>query len=279
MLGHLGARLLIPNVAADAIAAAPGMTFTGDRGTIMARMVAQVLGLDEGDLPIVLEAYRAGTRTGTYYGYDMASVAQRINELADNVPPTDFALLPRFADGPDYTRIVWDFITGTEAQPLLNRTAALPIMVDGTAPAQNTVKDVGWSGSAAGMGTHAFNKGGGSEKSTVIRGTVDPTLTAQGWPRSDVVSTSDSEDGDTVQGYADGLSAQTKRPARGIKVKVDAQFWWSQDARLGDSVRVKYNHPIAGAIDITSRLLSESGDVATQDVDLVLADTLAEDVD
>ena len=94
----------------------------------------------------------------------------------------------------------------------------------------------------------------------------------------DATARSDATVGATVQRVADGALAQVKRPLRGIRVKVAAPFWWSQDARLGDSVRVMYDHPIAGRVDITSRLLSESGDVASQWVDLTLADTLAEDV-
>lgn len=278
MFGHLGRRLLLPDVAASAIATTPGMTFTGDMGTIMAKALAQVLALDEGDLPIVLEAYRTGTRTQTYYGYEMASVAQRISELAEHIDGPDFALLPRFADGPDYLRIVWDFTTGAETTPQLNRAADTPIVVDGTAPGQNTVKGLSWSESAGGMGTHAFAKGAGIETATVIRSATDTTLTGQGWPRVDVVTSSDAADGTQVQAYADGVNARTNRPLRGITVRVDAAFWWAQDARLGDSVRVLFDHPIAGRIDLTSRLLSESGDVATAEVQIELADTLAEDV-
>jgi hypothetical protein len=93
----------------------------------------------------------------------------------------------------------------------------------------------------------------------------------------DVVETNDSEDGVEVQSYADDIKARRKRALRDISVEVDAQFWWSQDARLGDSLRVMYDHPIAGRIDVTSRLLSESGDIASDSVSLKLADTLAED--
>jgi hypothetical protein len=163
MFGHLGKRFLLPDVPADQIATAPGMTFTGDQGSIMAGALAQVLSLDEGDLPIVLETLRAGARTQTYYGYSLASIAQRIGELAKQDPGTDYALLPRFADGPDYTRIVWDFLTGTEATPLLNGTADLPMVVDGTAPGQNTVRGMSWTESTGDTGTHFWAQGGGSE--------------------------------------------------------------------------------------------------------------------
>lgn len=277
MFGHLGRRLLLPNVAADQIATAPGMTFTGDMGTIMRSLVAQVLGLDKGDLPIVLENPRAGTRTQTYYGYEMAPVAQRVKELSEHINGPDFALLPRFADGPDYTRIVWDLVTGTEDEPLLNRTADRPIVIDGTAPGQNTIRDLSWSESVGSTGTHAYATGAGSETATKIAGAQDSTLTGQGWPRLDVVASNDSDDQATVQAYADGLLARQGRALRDVSVVVDAAFWWSQGARLGDSVRCLYDHPIAGRIDLTSRLLSESGDIASDSVALRLADTLAED--
>lgn len=277
MLGHLGKRLLLPDVPFDQIPTAPGMTFTGDMGTIMAKALAQVLSLDEGDLPIVLEAYRAGTRTQTYYGYEMASVAQRIDELSKHIGGPDFALLPRFADGPDYTHIVWDFITGTETAPTLNTTDGLPLVIDGTASGQNTVRGMSWAESTGDTGTHFYATGAGSEAAAMIRGAVDTGLTSQGWPRMDVTESNDSGDAVEVQAYADGVKARRNRAMRDISVDVDAQFWWSQDARLGDSVRVMFDHPIAGRIDVTSRLLSESGDVSTDRVALKLADTLAED--
>ena len=277
MFGHLGKRFLLPNVPADQIAAAPGMTFTGDMGTIMALALGQVLGLDQGSLPIVLEPARVGTRTQTYYGYEMASVAQRIDELAKHDNGPDFLLLPRFADGPDYTRIVWDFITGTETVPLLDRATDFPIAVDGTAPGQNTVKGMSWSESTTDTGTHFFATGAGSEAATMIRGSVDTALTTLGWPRMDVAEANDAASAATVQAYADGIRSRRKRALRDIAVDVDAAFWWSQEARLGDSVRVRYRHPIAGVIDVTSRLLAESGDVASDRVALKLADTLAED--
>jgi hypothetical protein len=277
MLGHLGKRFLLPDVPADQIATAPGMTFTGDMGTIMARMLAQVLSLDEGDLPIVLQPYRAGTRTQTYYGYEMASVAQRVDALAKHKNGPDYALLPRFADGPDYTRIVWDFLTGAEDTPLLNSTAGLPIVVDGTAPGQNAIRSMSWTESTSDTGTHFFGVGAGSEKATMIRGSVDTALTSRGGPRMDVTETNDSTTSTDVQALADGARDRRKRALREISVEVDAQFWWSQDARLGDSLRVMYDHPIAGRIDVTSRLLSESGDIASDSVSLKLADTLAED--
>ena len=277
MLGHLGKRFLLPNVTADQIATAAGMTFTGDQGSIMAGALAQVLSLDQGDLPIVLQSLRTGTRTQTYYGYSLASIAQRIDELAKQNPGTDYALLPRFADGPDYTRIVWDFITGTETAPLLNLTAGLPIIVDGTAPGQNTVRGMSWTESTSDTGTHFYAQGDGSEAATMIRGSVDTVLTSQGWPRMDVAETNDSASATKVQAYADDIMARRKRPMRDVSVTVDAAFWWSTNARLGDSVRVMYDHPIAGRVDLTSRLLSESGDIASDEVALKLADTLAED--
>ena len=278
MFGFLSSkRILIPNVTASAIPTAAKMTFTGDQGTLMRGVLAQALSLPQGDLPIVLEAARSGTRTQSYDGFDLAMVGQRISELADQDPGTDFAFLPRFEDSAA-TSLVWDFITGTEAQPLLNSAAGAPIVVDGTAPGQDTIQDFSWDESTSDMGTHVFAKGGGTEGGTVIRSSVDSSLTSQGWPRMDAVTTNESVDGTTVQRYADGALAQLRRPLRSIRVKVRASFWWGQGARLGDSVRVMYDHPIAGLVDVTSRLLSESGDIASPWVDLTLADTLAEEV-
>ena len=279
IFGHLCRVKLVPNVPASQVAKAPGMTFTGDMGTIMRGMVAQVMSRPSFDLPIILEPARSGTRTQTYYGYERATAGQRISELAEHQNGPDFAFLPRFADSSN-TSVVWDMVTGTETAPLLNRTAGIPIVVDGTAPGQDTVRTVTWESSAGAMGTTVWAAGGGTEAGSVIRAAVDTSLTNQGWPGMDADSdvSTDSEDGAYVQAVADGALARLRRPLRSVRASVRASFWWGQDARLGDSVRVMFDHPIAGRIDVTSRLLAESGDIASEWVELTLADTLAEEV-
>lgn len=251
-----------------------------DIGSIMRALLSWSMGTPNGTLPIVLEAERAGTHTRTYLGYELPWIADLIDDLSkvvpgDGQPGTEFAYQPRLSPT-DPNRVEFEFLTGTQAQPQLTR-AVPAVVLDRTAPKQDRVGDIGVEDSASGMGDVAWAKGGGSERATVIRRANDPDPLS-GWPRLEVEDTNNSEDGTRVQEYADRLQRATARPLRGVTVAVKASWWWEQGVRLGDVVRVvDPNHRVLGSLDVTSRLLGESGQVGSEWVDLTLADTISED--
>lgn len=274
-LSLLNSRDLIPNTTADLIAAGSLTWSNADHGTIMRNIVEQVQSMPAGDLPFVLQAARSGTRTRTYDGFDVATAGQRITELSQVEPNTEFLFRPRYASPDDTTHVVWDFLTGTEANPRLTNT--LPWRLNRTAPGQTVVGEISIDGSADELATHAYAVGGGEEKAKVIRGASDSTLTDAGWPRMDRNATNDATDATTVQGYADGLLARSKRPSRGVKVAVDAGWWWGQDRRVGDWVHLTADHRIVGRLDFTSRVTEVGWDITSRWVQVTLADALAED--
>ena len=277
-LSLLNKRLLIPNVPADQIAAAPDLAYTGlDTGSIMRAIVAQALSMPNGDLPVTLQASRSGTRQQTYHGYDLGFVGARLTELAGQSPNTEFTLDPRYTDD-THQYATFDLLTGTETQPQLTSTVAHRL--NGSAPGQQVLKSVKASRSATDMGTDAYAGGGDQGVSRTIRGASDATLTGSGWARMDVVDENDATVPATVQAYADGLRARTRFPLRGITCTVDAAWWWA-NGHKGDSVHLTTTgatSPALGPIDLTSRVLSVRWDINSTDVELTLADTTAEEV-
>lgn len=274
MLALLNRRLLIPNVATSAIPTTAPIVFSGlDTGSIMRGIVALVMALPQGDLPIVLEAARAGTRTQSYLGVDLASAGQRITELAGQDPNTEFLIRPRFADG-STVLVSFDFLTGTEAAPQLTNT--VPWRLNATTPGQQVVGAVRFNDSATDTDTTTFAAGRGADAAAVFRSTTDPSLTDGGWPRLDGVVENESTDPAVVQGYADGGNARRNRPARAVVVEVAASWWWVR-GRIGDRAHLTANHPIVGLLDFTSRVTDVAWDVTSPWVSLTLADTLAEE--
>jgi hypothetical protein len=267
-------RRLVANVAASAVPKTD-LTYSGlDLGSIQRAIVAQVLALPDGDLPVVLEAPRAGTHSRAYLGYETTWVAQRLSELAsvDNGP--EFSFSPRLTS--DGLGVEWVLRTGTETAPHLGRTA--PVVLDGTAPLQRLIRGVSGGVDASTLSTTAWAVGGGTERAQVVRSSSDSTLTERGFPRLEVEETNEATDSATVQAYAAGLQARTSRPAQALTVTVDAAAWYASGADLGDTVRVLYRHPIVGPLDITSRVTATSASLDAPVVVLTLADTLAEDL-
>ena len=275
LLSVFAKRLLTANVA-DALVPKTDLTYASrDLGSIGRAIVAQALAMPEGDLPVILEPSRSGTRSRTYLGYEAAPVAQRLAELSEVVGGPEFDFTPGLsADG---LRVEWTFRTGTEAKPALGRTT--PLVLDGRAPLQRVVRGVGASVDASTMTTTAWSTGGGgSERALIVRSSTDSTLTSLGYPRLEAEESNESKDAATVQAYADGLQARTRRPAQAISVEVDAATWYASGAGLGDAVRVLFDHPVVGPLDLTSRVTATSASLGSEVVDLTLADTLAEDL-
>jgi hypothetical protein len=275
LLALLNRRLLIPNVAADQIAAQPPISFTGmDTGSIIRSIAAHVMSLPHGDLPITLEAVRTGTRQQTYNGFDLAYAGPRMVEQSKQDPLTDFRFDPSYTDS---TRqyVTFNLVTGTEATPLL--TNARPWRLNATTPGQQTVGAVTCEDAADEMCTDNYGAGQGPEGAAVIRGASDASLTGAGWPRLDGTTDNDSADGAVVQRYADGGLAAKRFPLRGIKVPVQASWWWGNRGRVGDGVDVTWLSPILGRVRAVSRVDNVDWDVASPWVVLTLADTAAEE--
>ena len=286
LFGMMAHRRLINQGWTDAQISATWLAWYNlDLGSIMAAIVAMTCTTAPANLPIVYQAQRGGANTRTYNGYDMSDVATAISALAAVEEGTaglggpDFVFEPRFKGGAsaavDFTRIEWVLRTGTAAAPSL--TSATPLVLDRGAPGQQDVGAVSVVEDAAALATRAFVTGAGTERAKVIASSVDPTLTNAGYPRMDVTRSTNALDYPTVKAQSAALLTAQKRTPSATTVTVRADFWWANGSGLGTTVRlIDPAHPVFGPVDLTSRVLKWSGDIASQWVTLTLADSLTE---
>lgn len=286
LFGMLSHRRLVSPTWSDAQISALSLTYSNlDLGSIMAGIVAQVCTSAPADLPIVLEAPRVGINTRTYFGYDLADAASRISELGNVEDGTaglggpDWLFAPRFHGGAtvtvDFTRVEWLFRTGSAAAPTL--TDPVVIVLDRTAFRQQNVGPISVSEDAANLATVVFASGGGSEVGKVIATAADATLTSAGYPRMDATVSSNSTTYADVSAQAAGLLTAQRTTPSAVTVTVRADQWWAASAHVGTTVRLlDPHHPMFGKIDLTSRVMKWSADVASTWVTLTLADSLTE---
>lgn len=246
-------------------------------GMDLGSIARQVVALAAPDLPLVLPEVRAGTRTRTYRGFDLATAGQRIRELTEVQHGPDVIFEPRLKA--DRISIEWAMVSGTEGVPKI-RSDQSPIVLDATAPMQTVVGKVAASRMSGVMATRMFASGAGSEAGKVIASATDTYLTSRGWPRIDGVASCQDADLSDVQALADGTLASSARVPAAIKVNVRASWWWEQSPGLGRPVRIVlpagYSDALVGPLDVTARLLEWSTDCGSEWVTLTLADTLTE---
>lgn len=286
LFGMLAHRRLLDPSWSDAQIAKLSLTYAGlDLGSIMAAIVAKVCTVPPADLPIVYQPPRAGANTRTYFGYDVASTADRVSELGSVEEGTyglggpDWILTPRFGDDltatVDFTRVEWVLRTGTATAPSLMQVN--PLVLDRTPPRQQDIGPLSVSEDAANLATHAFTVGSGTEAAKMIASSFDSTLTDRGYPRMDVTDTSNALDYATVKAQSSRLLTSQKRTPSATTVTVRAALWWANGFGLGTTVRlIDPTHPVFGPVDLTSRVLKWSADVASDWVTLTLADSLTE---
>lgn len=286
LFGMMGHRRLIGTGWTDAQIPALALTYSGlDLGSIMRAVVVETCTAPPADLPIVFEAPRAGLNERTYNGYDFGDVGQAMTNLGAVEEGTfglgapDWIFAPRFKGGAtsavDFTHIEWALRTGTATAPALTSPAAL--VLDRGAPGQQTVGAVSVVEDASALATRAWVTGAGTEKAKVIASSTDSTLTDAGYPRMDVATSSNALVYATVKAQSAASLTGSKRTPSATTVSVRAEFWWANGSGTGTTVRLlDPRHPVFGPVDLTSRVLAWSGDVASSWVTLTLADSLAE---
>ena len=97
------------------------LSYTGlQYGTIMKRLIQESMLWPGGDLPLVFEADRAGTRERTYEAVDGKPVIDALDDIADNEAGVEYAFIPEIDD---LDNISWRFVTGTDATGLSARAS------------------------------------------------------------------------------------------------------------------------------------------------------------
>jgi hypothetical protein len=137
--------------------------------TIFKRMLENITAASGGDLPLVLPADIAGTAERTYPGYDLASVGQRLMELAQVTDGPEFEFAPEFVDPTTKQAIRWRVRIGN---PRLGNLG-FPYTWDQEKALIGTgfSKDGGW------RKTRDFERGNGMNRDLVL-GFADTALTA-----------------------------------------------------------------------------------------------------
>lgn len=153
------------------------MTFTGSYRDIAAGLVSEAL--KWGSLPITLPGKQGGDHTRTYYGWDLATVADRLSDLADLQdgdeirfrPTVDMAGRLSFAleATPDLADRHWQW------------TASVP---------GQRVRLTGYQEDGSGMRSDVWAMGGKSSDKTVMARATRNDLPSHGWP---VLQTKNSE--------------------------------------------------------------------------------------
>ena len=221
-------RLVLPVLAEPlALGAAQSATTTyltsqnKSLGDIAAGLVNQALAHVGGNAPIVFPAAQGLTpgAAHTYYGYDLATVGQRITELTAVIGGPEIRFQPRYKSG-DPTSVEWVMLVGTPTQPQLVQGGADWIF-DASVP-KSMVSDIDVDVLATTLATRAWEVGGGTGAGIMLSQADSTTLTSAGYPLLEVVDR--THNGVLVQAdldaYAAQLLAAQNRPSTAIKVKV-----------------------------------------------------------
>ena len=201
-------------------------------GTIAKRLIAESETHTGGGLPIVLPTDEAGSHARTYYGYESATVGERLKQLAEVDGGPDLALQPRLTT--DGLSIEWVLRTGTVADPLLHQIGADWQWDRGAA--QSAVRLLSVRVDASSVASRVWVYGGGSEEAQLVGYDDDTTLTDAGYPltETDAARSNVSVQG-TLDAYATALLGSSSRP------------WSTWDLEVSDGGDVTDGVPTLGA--------------------------------
>lgn len=194
---------------------------------IMRQLVADNLAQVYYGIPsLILPATETGTATRTYYGYELKSIADNMNDLSGVINGPEFDFAPQFsADG---SKIEWRLDIG---DPLLGDQESAAVWDYGTEQAPVDTIDVDVDGSAAPC-SRVWVKGTGNERALLTGFAEDLTWQQEGYPATDYV------DGDhtsasvqqTLEDYADADLAEFSTPTEK----------WSCTVRITGGAAVEY---------------------------------------
>lgn len=150
----------------------------------LAHIARQILGnaLVRNPMPLDIPVTGDGTDTRTYYGYDLASAGQRLYELTQVQNGPDILLKPYFSDT---NTIRHQAMIGQPSLVTAGNPAIFqyPGNIISILPTRN--------GST--LSTRTFERGNGSQYTTMFSQSSDPTLVAAGWPNLEFADISHSD--------------------------------------------------------------------------------------
>jgi hypothetical protein len=173
-------------------------------GTIAKRLIQLLMTHTGGDLPIVLPddetAAADADHTRTYKGFELATVAARLDQLQGVTNGPDIAFEPRLTA--DRMGIEWVMRVGTEAEPLLFQAGGDHVF-DTRVP-RGGVSGLSVHRDAGGLASRSWATGSGMDEALLMSRADDSTLTDGGFPLLEV---SESRSSVEVQSTLDAWAA------------------------------------------------------------------------
>lgn len=244
-------------------------------GTIAKRWVQQAQAWTGGNVPIVFEADRAGTRERNFEGADFKNVGTVLSQLTQIEDGPDIRFMPRLTA--DRLGLEFALQTGTEADPLL---AGGPHAWDVTAP-QSAVSKFEVNVDASRITGIGWATGGRSADTVLVARSIDPTLTDAGYPLFESLDSSHTSV--SVQATLDAWAGQSTTIGRGPLDTWDFTVEANQQPKLGSfwegdwcDIKVAAYDPPTGEGDpylfekqeSRRRIVSISGDALNDTVDV-----------
>lgn len=153
-------------------------TYTSSLGTIAKRLIQMAMSHFGGSLPIVLPADETGTNTRTYYGYELAWVADRLKQLREVMSGPDIAFEPRMTA--DRLGIEWVMRHGSTSDPLLHQDG--DDWVWDARVAKSAVSGLSVNRDGAGMAMRSWATGSGQETALLMAMEEDLSRLDDGYP-------------------------------------------------------------------------------------------------
>ncbi len=220
------------------------LTFTGSYVDIAAQLVEETQ--IWGPLPVMTPARTGGSMTRTYYGYDLATVAERLLELSklENGPELRFS--PRLVPG----GIMFDLEGSAE---LVNKHHRWNTDIPGD---RCTIGKIDSDGDA--VVSQQWMLGGRNEDIMLMTRQDDYLDPLVGYPLLQEADTSHStvSEIETLRAYGRDHITRGARTQEVIDVTVSAE----EDVEPGDWADVRTSHPLYGKVVLPLKVLTVSGD-------------------
>lgn len=177
-------------------------------GTIAKRWVQQAQAWTGGNVPIVFEADRLGTRERNFEGADFKNLGTVLTQLSEIEGGPDIRFLPRLTA--DRLGIEFLMQTGTDASPLLTGG---PHLWDLTAP-ESPISAFTINTDASSLAGTTWGSAGRSADTVLVARSIDPTLTDAGYPLLESLDSSHSSVSvqSTLDGYARAATLLGRSP-------------------------------------------------------------------
>lgn len=184
-------------------------TYTASLATIAKRLVQMAMSHAGGSLPLVLPPDEAGAATRTYYGYELAWVRDRINQLRSVLGGPDIAFEPRLT--PDGLSVEWVMRAGTTADPLLHQVG--DDWVWDARAVRSGVTQMSVTRDAQSLAMRAWATGSGQETALLMAMDDDLARSDVGYPLLEAEEAFSSvEQLATLSAHASALLDRTARP-------------------------------------------------------------------